>query len=95
MTGETGRIAKNPCVLAMAPSVVACSERELEELTPTQVRIKVEVSMVSTGTELHFIQETHTNKSTFPSSTGYISTGRAVGLSARSRYWARGQRDRD
>ena len=92
MTGETGRIAKNPCVLAMAPSTVACSERELAELAPGQVRIQVEVSMVSTGTELHHIQETHTKKSSFPRSTGYISVGRAVGFSSDVKNVVLGQR---
>src|SRR5438105_12743992 len=92
MTGETGRIEKNPCLLATAPNKVECSTRVLEALTPTQLRVKVELSMVSTGTELHHIQETHTNKSQFPRSTGYISVGRVVGMAPDVKYAAMGQR---
>src|SRR2546423_207619 len=92
MIGETGRIERNPCLLATAPSKVECSERELPALGPGEVRIKVEVSMVSTGTELHHIQETHTKKAKFPCSTGYISVGRVVGMAPDVKYAAMGQR---
>jgi 2-desacetyl-2-hydroxyethyl bacteriochlorophyllide A dehydrogenase len=90
--GETGRIERNPCLLATAPGKVECSERELPALGSGQVRIKVDVSMVSTGTELHHIQETHTKKSTFPRSTGYISVGRVVGMAPDVKYATMSQR---
>ena len=79
MTGETGRIEKTPCLLATAPNKVECRERVTEALGAGQVRIKVELTMVSTGTELHHIQQTHTKKMAYPFSTGYISVGRVVG----------------
>jgi 2-desacetyl-2-hydroxyethyl bacteriochlorophyllide A dehydrogenase len=92
MTGETGRIERNPCLLATARNTVECRERPLEALTPEQIRVRVEVSMVSTGTELHHIQETHTKASTFPRSTGYISVGRVVGAGSNVKDVVLGQR---
>ena len=80
MTGETGALERNACLLATAQSKVGCSERPLEALPSDKIRVKVEVSMVSTGTELHHIQQTHTKSSSFPRSTGYISVGRIVGI---------------
>ena len=80
MSGETGRIEHNPCLLAMAKLKVECSERSLDALTENQIRVRQEVSMVSTGTELHHIMGTHTKSSTYPRATGYISVGKIIGL---------------
>jgi threonine dehydrogenase-like Zn-dependent dehydrogenase len=92
MSGETDRIERNPCLLATAKNKVECSERVLEALRDDQVRVRVEVSMVSTGTELHHIQGTHTKESTFPRSTGYISVGKIIGIGAKVSGWSLDQR---
>jgi threonine dehydrogenase-like Zn-dependent dehydrogenase len=92
MPGETNRIERNPCLLTTAKNKVECSERVLEALPEDQVRVRVEVSMVSTGTELHHIQGTHTKESTYPRSTGYISVGRIVGIGDKVSGWSLGQR---
>ena len=92
MVGETGRIERNSCLMATARGKVECCERALDALTPEQIRVRVDVSMVSTGTELHHIQQTHTKASTFPRSTGYISVGRIVGMGTNVSGAALGQR---
>ena len=68
-----------PCLMATALNTVEIRQRKLEELAPGQVRVKTECSMVSTGTELHTIQGTHTQERPFPRMTGYIAVGKVVG----------------
>jgi len=92
MPGETGRIERNPCLLAIEMGKVGCSERVLEALRDDQVRVKVEVSLVSTGTELHHIMGTHTKPFTYPGSTGYISVGRIEGFGSKVENWKLGER---
>jgi len=69
-----------PCLVATALNTVEVKQRELGELAPGQCRVKAELSMVSTGTELHTIQGTHTQDRPFPRSTGYIALGNIVGI---------------
>lgn len=69
-----------PCLMATAVNKVEVRERKLETLAPAQVRIQCELSMISTGTELHRIQNTHTVSKPFPTMTGYIAIGRVVGI---------------
>lgn len=92
MTGATGRIEASPCLLAMAQGSVGVSERPVEALRDDQVRVKVECSMVSPGTELHHIQGTHTKASTFPRATGYIAVGRIEGIGGKAEGWQIGER---
>ncbi len=68
------------CIMATALDTVEIKERELEALAAGNVRIRTEYSMVSTGTELHTIQGTHTQDRPFPRMTGYIAIGRVVGV---------------
>ncbi len=75
LTGPT----VTPCLMATALNTVEIRERKLEQLGPGQVRVQTEYSMVSTGTELHTIQGTHTQPRPFPRMTGYIAIGRVVG----------------
>jgi 2-desacetyl-2-hydroxyethyl bacteriochlorophyllide A dehydrogenase len=75
----THAIPENNCLLATGLNVVECRTRPLEALKDNQVRVQVEVSLVSPGTELHHLTGTHTKKSTFPRSIGYISVGKVVG----------------
>lgn len=81
-----------PCLMATAINTVSICDRKLEQLKPTQVRIKTERSMVSTGTELHRIQNTHTVTKPFPTMTGYIALGTIVGLGAEVTRWKLGDR---
>ena len=69
-----------PCLMATAVNTVEIRERTLDALAPGHVRVRTELSMVSTGTELHRIQNTHTVSRPFPTMTGYIAIGTAVGL---------------
>ena len=69
-----------PCLIATALNTVEVQQRELEQLAPGNVRVKTEYSMVSTGTELHTIQGTHTQDRPFPRMTGYIAQGHVVGV---------------
>jgi len=64
-----------PCLIATALNTVEVQQRELGQLAPGNVRVKTEFSMVSTGTELHTIQGTHTQDRPFPRMTGYIAQG--------------------
>ena len=94
MPGEINRIDPQS-VPAGRPrkNKVECSERILETATVgDQVRVHVEVSTVSTGTELHHVQGTHTRESTYPSSIGYISVGRIIGIGDKVSGWAMNQR---
>jgi 2-desacetyl-2-hydroxyethyl bacteriochlorophyllide A dehydrogenase len=68
------------CLMATAVDTVEVRDRKLEQLATGQVRLKTEYSMVSTGTELHRIQDTHTKRQPFPCMTGYIALGHVVGL---------------
>jgi len=77
--GNAGPISQNNGLLATQLNTVECATRPLAELKLSEVRIQVEVSMVSPGTELHHITGTHTKKSEFPLATGYISVGKVVG----------------
>jgi 2-desacetyl-2-hydroxyethyl bacteriochlorophyllide A dehydrogenase len=79
MTGFT-EPAVTPCLLATAIGIVEIKERRLERTAPGQVRIRTEYTMVSTGTELHRIQATHTVNKPFPLATGYAAIGTVVGL---------------
>lgn len=92
MTGETGRIEHNPCLLATAKMKVECCERVLEALGPAQLRVQQEVSMVSTGTELHHIMGTHTKQSSYPRATGYLSVGKIIGIGDEAAGFKLGQR---
>ncbi|MBI3830097.1 MAG: zinc-binding alcohol dehydrogenase [Planctomycetes bacterium] len=92
MTGETGPIAENPCLLAVEKGKVGVSARPLEALGESQVRVKVEYSMVSPGTELHHILGTHTKPFTYPGATGYISVGRIVGMGTKAAGFKLGER---
>jgi len=83
MPGETGALEKNACLMAVELGKVAVSARPLPALCDDELRIKVEHTMVSPGTELHHITGTHTKKTVFPSATGYISVGRVVGMGAK------------
>jgi 2-desacetyl-2-hydroxyethyl bacteriochlorophyllide A dehydrogenase len=80
MKGDCEKIDNVPCLMAVALNTVACTTRSLDALASGEVRVRVECSMVSTGTELHHIQQTHTRESSFPRPTGYIAAGRVVGL---------------
>ncbi|OPX25219.1 MAG: hypothetical protein B1H04_00345 [Planctomycetales bacterium 4484_123] len=68
------------CLMATALNTVEIKERQLERLAPGHVRLKTQYSMVSTGTELHTIQGTHSQERPFPRMTGYIAIGHVVGL---------------
>ena len=68
------------CIQATALNTVEIKERKLGELEAGKVRIRTELSMVSTGTELHRIQGTHTQAGSFPRMTGYIAIGRVIGV---------------
>ncbi|KPK82839.1 MAG: hypothetical protein AMJ81_09085 [Phycisphaerae bacterium SM23_33] len=68
------------CLMATALNTVQIRDRRLERLAAGEVRIRTEYSMVSTGTELHTIQGTHTQERPFPRMTGYIAIGRVVGV---------------
>lgn len=92
MAGVISALERNPCLLAVEQGRVGLAERPLEALCEGQVRVRVEVSMVSPGTELHHILGTHTKVSTFPRATGYISVGRIEGLGARVADFAIGDR---
>ncbi len=81
-----------PCLQATALNTVQIKQRELGELEPGQCRVKAELSMVSTGTELHTIQGTHTQTRPFPRSTGYIALGHIVGVGDRVEGLELGQR---
>ncbi len=80
------------CIQATALNTVEVKERQLEELEPDKVRIRTEYSMVSTGTELHRIQGTHTQDASFPRMTGYIAIGRVVGVGDRVEWPVLGER---
>ncbi|MCW8129667.1 MAG: zinc-binding dehydrogenase [Planctomycetota bacterium] len=92
MTGATARIDANPCLLAVEMGKVGVSERAVEALRDDQVRVKVDVSMVSPGTELHHILGTHTKASSFPRATGYIAVGRIEGLGSKVAGFQLGER---
>lgn len=92
MTGETGAIAENPCLLAVEKGKVGVSARPLEALGEAQLRVKVEYSMVSPGTELHHIMGTHTKPFTYPGATGYISVGRVTGIGSKANGFKLGDR---
>ena len=81
-----------PCLQATALNTVEIKQRELGELPPGHCRVKTELSMVSTGTELHTIQGTHTQHRPFPRSTGYIALGHIVGIGEGVEGLALGQR---
>jgi len=68
------------CLMATALNTVEVKDRELDALAPGHVRVRTEYSMVSTGTELHTIQATHTQDRPFPRMTGYIAIGHVVGV---------------
>ena len=80
MIGETERIEADPCLVAVEKGKVERRTRTLEALGEGQVRVRTEVSMVSTGTELHHLQATHTRPSEFPMFLGYLTVGRIVGI---------------
>jgi 2-desacetyl-2-hydroxyethyl bacteriochlorophyllide A dehydrogenase len=80
------------CLIATAVNTVEIKERKLEALAAGQVRVKTEYSMVSTGTELHRIQATHTANRPFPTATGYIAIGTVVGLGEGVTAWRLGDR---
>lgn len=81
-----------PCLVATALNTVEIKQRELGELAGGHCRVKTELSMVSTGTELHTIQGTHTQDRPFPRSTGYIALGHIVGIGDGVEGLALGQR---
>jgi threonine dehydrogenase-like Zn-dependent dehydrogenase len=81
-----------PCLLATARGRVSCETIALPELRPDAVRVRTEVTMVSPGTELHWIDETHTRPTTYPMSTGYITVGRIIGVGAQVTGRSVGQR---
>jgi len=66
--------------MAVALNTVEVQERELGATEPGHVCVRTEYSMVSTGTELHTIQGTHTQDRPFPRMTGYIAVGRVIGV---------------
>lgn len=68
------------CIMCTAKNTMEVKERKLEQLAPGHVRLKTEFSMVSTGTELHRIMDTHTVSRGYPCMTGYIAIGHVVGL---------------
>jgi 2-desacetyl-2-hydroxyethyl bacteriochlorophyllide A dehydrogenase len=69
-----------PCIMCTGKNTMELKERKLEQLAPGQVRLRTEYSMVSTGTELHRIMDTHTVSRGFPIMTGYLAIGTVVGL---------------
>ena len=79
-------------LIATAINTVEIKARKLEATPAGQVRIKTEYSMVSTGTELHRIQATHTANRPFPTATGYIAIGHIVGLGDGVQSWKLGDR---
>ncbi len=81
-----------PCLMATALNTMEIKERKLEQLAAGQVRVKTEYSMVSTGTELHTIQGTHTQDRPFPRMTGYIAIGHVVGRGEGAARFELGQR---
>ena len=70
------------CLMAVAKNTVEVRDKELGELEADNVRVKTTYSMVSTGTELHRIMDTHTVSRGFPVMTGYIMAGEVVGVGA-------------
>jgi 2-desacetyl-2-hydroxyethyl bacteriochlorophyllide A dehydrogenase len=80
------------CLMATALNTVEIKQRRLEQLAAGMVRIRTEYSMVSTGTELHTIQGTHTQERPFPRMTGYIAIGRVVGVGEGVEWPALGER---
>jgi threonine dehydrogenase-like Zn-dependent dehydrogenase len=80
MPGATQQIDSVPSLIAMKKGEVAVRERPLPPLEENKIRIQTEYSMVSPGTELHFVLDNHTRKAEYPLSLGYTSVGRIVGL---------------
>jgi len=74
--------AATKCLIATAVNTVAIQEKALAQTAAGQVRVKTDYSMVSTGTELHRIQNTHSVPRPFPTATGYIAMGHVAGLGA-------------
>ncbi|MBA3707975.1 MAG: zinc-binding alcohol dehydrogenase [Planctomycetes bacterium] len=79
----TDPITDVPCLLATARGRIDAATRALPALGADAVRVRTEVTMVSPGTELHWIDETHTRPTTYPMSTGYIAVGSIIGVGAR------------
>lgn len=69
-----------PCLMCTAKNTVEVKERKLDQLAPGNVRMRTEYSMVSTGTELHRIMDTHTVHRGYPIMTGYLAIGTVVGV---------------
>lgn len=69
-----------PCLMCTAKNQVEVKQRKLEQLAPGNVRMRTEYSMVSTGTELHRIMDTHTVHRGYPIMTGYLAIGTVVGV---------------
>ena len=74
--------ATTKSLIATAVNMVEILDRRLDATPAGQVRVRTEFSMVSTGTELHRIQATHTANKPFPTATGYVATGRVIGVGA-------------
>ncbi len=80
MAGNTDAIADNPGLFAVRKGEVALTRRPLPALAAGQVRVQVAVSMISPGTEMHFILDNHTHRAQYPVEIGYISAGTIVGV---------------
>jgi threonine dehydrogenase-like Zn-dependent dehydrogenase len=88
----TAAIPEVPCLLATGRGRVEATAAPLPALGDDEVRVRTEVTMVSPGTELHWIDETHTKPTPFPMSTGYIAVGTIIGVGASVRDRRLGQR---
>jgi L-iditol 2-dehydrogenase len=92
MPGDTEEIADNPGIFALRKHEVGVHRRRLPRLGENQVRIQVEASMISPGTELHFILDNHSRKAEYPVELGYMSAGRVVGMGSAVTEYLIGQR---
>jgi threonine dehydrogenase-like Zn-dependent dehydrogenase len=79
MTGNVDQIERNQGLIGVRKGEVAACEWVLPPLQKDQVRVRVDYSMISPGTELHFVHDNHTNKATYPLTLGYMSAGTVVG----------------
>jgi threonine dehydrogenase-like Zn-dependent dehydrogenase len=78
--GNISEIHNSPTLFATRKGVVEVKPRTVPALGKDEVRVETEFSMISPGTELHFVLDNHTRRAQYPCELGYMTVGRIIGI---------------
>ena len=78
--------------VAVAPGVVQVQEWVVDAPGPGQVVVAADKTLISPGTELSRVHDTHRASKGFPTNVGYLATGKVAALGQGVDQWTVGQR---